>query len=99
MTGDGRNATNPYRVRVRGAWYWVDPTAAQNAIEPSDTVIVYPVSGDAVLAVLDSVPSSSSSGKTSPDGAFAFASLDGEHFTVAVRDIAAIHLAALDDEQ
>jgi hypothetical protein len=88
---------NPYRVRVRGAWYWVDPTVPLEGIEPADTVIVYPVSGEAVLAVLRSAPSADR--ERSPDGAFTFVSLDGEPFTVAARDIAAIHLAALDDEQ
>jgi hypothetical protein len=32
-------------------------------------------------------------------GTLAFASLDGERFEVAQTDVAALHLAAVDDEQ
>jgi len=88
-TRDGRTATAPYRVRVAGTWYWVDPTLAASTIAPGDTVIVYPVAGDAVLAVLR---------PPSPD-ALAFTTLGGERFEVPERDIATMHLAAVDPEQ
>jgi len=51
---DGRNAKQPYRVRVGGVWYWVDPTVPASEIEPGDTVVIYPVDGGATFAVLRS---------------------------------------------
>lgn len=87
---DGRNATQAYRVRVGGTWYWVDPTVPVPELEPGDTVVVYPADGAAALASLQSAPR----GET-----VAFSSLDGERFEMPARDIAALHLAAVDDEQ
>ena len=84
---DGRNATRPYRVRVGGTWYWVDPVA-RDAIEPGDTVVIYS-QGEAALAILQSA----AGGDT-----IAFTSLAGERFTLPARDIV-LHLAAVDDEQ
>jgi hypothetical protein len=89
MVRDGRAAQEPYRVRVGGTWYWVDPTVPQQAIEPGDTVLIYPVAGDPALAVLQSPPRDD----------VVFASLEGNRFTVARDDIAALHLAAVDDVQ
>lgn len=86
---DGRNATQPYRARVSGIWYWVDPAAA-HAIEPGDTVVIYPAEGEPALAVLQSAAGGDP---------VAFSSLDGERFDMAARDIAVLHLAAVDDEQ
>lgn len=86
---DGRKATQPYRVRVGGTWYWVDPAAA-HAIEPGDTVVIYPAAGAASLAILQSAPAADP---------LAFASLEGERFHMPAGDIAALHLAAVDDEQ
>lgn len=88
MTQDGRHATQPYRVRAGSVWYWVDPTVPRAAIEPGDTVVVYPLGGQAVVATLQPHPAG---------GALAFASPQGERFEVAARDIAALHLAAVDD--
>src|SRR5882757_6263750 len=89
MARDGRNATQAYRVRVGGTWYWVDPTVP-GAIEPGDMVVIYSTHRDATLAVLQSafVP-----------GETVFATLEGERFTLAAGDISALHLAAVDDEQ
>jgi hypothetical protein len=87
---DGRNATQPYRVRVGGVWYWVDPAVPPADIEPGDTVVLYPADGAAALAILQSAPG----GET-----VAFSSLEGEGFALPARDIAALHLAAIDDEQ
>ena len=87
---DGRNATQAYRVRVGGTWYWVDPTAPRDAIEPGDTVVIYPADGAAALAVLQS---------TTGGDTIAFASLEGECFELPARDVAALHLAAVDDDQ
>jgi hypothetical protein len=86
---DGRHATQPYRARVGTAWYWIDPTAPAAAIELGDLVIIYPVSGDATLATFQSRSAES----------IEFAALDGERFTAPVRDIAALHLAAVDEDQ
>jgi hypothetical protein len=89
---DGRSATQPYRVRVGGTWYWVDPTVPRDAIEPGDTVVIYPADGEATLAVLQGAPG--------PEAvAFAFASLDGARFDMPAGAIAALHIAAVDDEQ
>jgi len=90
MARDGRNATQPYRVRVGGTWYWVDPTVPPGEIEPGDTVVIYPSQGDATLAVLQSAFA---------PGEAVFATLEGERFTLAAGDISALHLAAVDDEQ
>jgi hypothetical protein len=90
---DGRTATKPYRVRVGPTWYWVDPAVPRGAMEAGDTVIVYPVSGDAMLAILDDIKS----GDTA--GAIGFSSLEGERFEMAPEDIAALHLTAVDEVQ
>lgn len=93
---DGRTASGPYRVRVGGVWYWVDPTVPRSAMESGDIVIVYPVSGDAVLAILqnglkpEELPIS---------GAIGFSSLEGERFQMPPDDIAALHLTAVDEVQ
>jgi hypothetical protein len=90
MTQDGRTGRQPYRVRVAGTWYWVDPTVPPKDIEPGDTVLIYPVAGDPALAILQS--------PLGGDEAV-FASLEGDGFTVARNDIAALHLAGIDDVQ
>lgn len=94
-TDSGRAATQPYRVRVGGVWYWVDPTVPREAIEPGDTVIMY-AGGEAHLAVLDSAWP-----KDQPDGAapVMFSALQGGRFELPARDIAAVHLAAVDEQQ
>jgi hypothetical protein len=90
---DGRTATLPYRVRVGGVWYWVDPTVPRSALEPGDIVIVYPVSGDPVLAILqDDI-------KSAAAGAVGLSSLEGECFEMPLADIAALHLTAVDEVQ
>ena len=94
MTTDGRSATQPYRVRVGDVWYWVDPTVPVTAIEPGDTVVVYPVGGDATLAILQTPFDGSPNARPA-----AFSTLEGEHFAAPRRDIAALHLAARDEEQ
>lgn len=86
---DGRNATQAYRVRVGGTWYWVDPAAPRDAIEPGDIVVIYPAEGEPALAILQGAH-----GDT-----LAFSSLEGERFEMPARDVAALHLAAVDDEQ
>jgi len=86
---DGRNATQAYRVRVGGTWYWVDPAVPREAIEPGDTVVIYPAEGAAALAVLQSA----TGGDT-----LAFASLEGERFELPAREVAALHLAAVDED-
>jgi hypothetical protein len=60
------------------------------AIEPGDTVVIYPAVGAPAFAVLQS-----------PLGndPIAFASLEGERFEMPAREVAALHLAAVDDEQ
>jgi hypothetical protein len=88
---DGRNAKQPYRVRVGGVWYWVDPTVPAEKFEPGDMVVIYPVNDGATFAVLRS-------GFTTDKPVY-FASLEGEAFELAARDIAALHLAAVDDDQ
>ena len=87
---DGRDATQPYRVRAGETWYWVDPTVPRDAIEPGDTVVVYPAGGHAVIAIVQQHPGG---------GPVAFANLEGESFEVPLRDIDAMHLAAVDDQQ
>jgi hypothetical protein len=92
MTRDGRNASKPYRVRAGGTWYWVDPSVPASAIEPGDTVILYPASGDAHVAVLQRRADTT-------EGPMVFAVPDGERFDVEPRDIAVLHLAAVDEDQ
>jgi hypothetical protein len=89
MTTDGRHATQPYRVRAGTVWYWVDPTVPAAQIEPGDTVVLYPVDGHAVVAILQHHGRS----------ALALSTPQGECCEIARRDIAALHLAAVDDEQ
>jgi hypothetical protein len=95
---DGRNATTPYRVRVAGTWYWVDPTVPPGSIEPGDTVLVYSAGGEAHLAVLQSpfTPATDEIGGARP---VVFSSLEGEPFALPARAVAALHLAALDEQQ
>jgi hypothetical protein len=92
MATDGRTASKPYRVKAGGIWYWVDPTVPAGAIEPGDIVIVYPVMGDAALAMLQGP-------LAPPTGEVALSNLEGESFSVPARDIAAVHLAAVDEQQ
>jgi hypothetical protein len=87
---DGRHQTEPYRVRAGSVWYWVDPSVPADTIEPGDTVVVYPVGGHAVVAILQDPQGR---------GALAFTTPEGERFEVEKRDIAALHLAAVDDQQ
>jgi len=87
---DGRNATQAYRVRVGGTWYWVDPAVLRDAIEPGDTVVIYPADGAAALAVLQNATGG---------GTIAFSSLEGERFELPAGDVAALHLAAVDEDQ
>ena len=61
-----------------------------SALEPGDTVLLYPVSGDTHVAELRS--------RTDAEPV-AFASPDGARFEVPARDIAALHLAAVDENQ
>jgi hypothetical protein len=86
---DGRNASEPYRVRAGGVWYWVDP-AARN-IEPGDTVVVYPMDGEAHVVTLHSPWPTA--------GPASFSTPQGERFTLAAVEVAALHLAVEDDEQ
>jgi hypothetical protein len=88
---DGRTATQAYRVRIGPTWYWVDPAVPAADLEAGDTVVIYPVNGPAHLAVLQS--------KFDPATGAGFTSLAGERFHVAAADIAALHLAAVDDVQ
>jgi hypothetical protein len=90
---DGRSASKPYRVRVGGVWYWVDPTVPRGALAAGDILIVYPVSGDAVLAILQQDIASAAA------GAVGLASLEGERFAMPLGEIAALHLAAVDEVQ
>jgi len=89
MTG-GRDATKPYRVRAGGTWYWVDPSVPASALEPGDTVVLYPVSGEPLVAELQS---------RADAAPVAFAGADGARFAVTAQDIAALHLAAVDEDQ
>ena len=93
---DGRTASKPYRVRVGGVWYWVDPTVPQSAMEPGDIVIVYPAAGDPVLAILQQ---DLKSPEVAAAGAIALSSLEGARFTMPLDDIAALHLTAVDEVQ
>src|SRR6476620_11616202 len=89
MTKDGRNATQAYRVRVGGTWYWVDPAVPAADLAPGDTVVIYSHS-EVSLAVLQSA--------LVPGSDVDFATLEGEGFTLPADDIA-LHLAAVDDVQ
>ena len=91
MTQDGRNATKPYRVRAGGVWYWVDSSVPARDIEPGDSVVLYPASGEPAVAVLQSHGDIG-------DVPLRFMA-DDESFEVPARDIAALHLAAIDDVQ
>ena len=84
---DGRDAASPYRVRADGVWYWADPRFPRDEIEAGDTVVVYPVNGDAVVAILQGQET----------GAMTFTSPQGETFDVDPRDIAVMHLATVDE--
>lgn len=87
---DGRHEETPYRVRVGATWYWVEPRAPREDIEPGDTVVVYPVNGDAVVAIMQD----DDGGDT-----LSFANLDGTPFDMKPDDIAAMHLAAVDEQR
>jgi hypothetical protein len=89
---DGRDAIAPYRVRAGGTWYWVDPTVPADALEAGDTVVIYPVEGEPQLAALQ--------GPFNPgqSGAAIFTSLAGERFELPAEVVAALHLAAEDEE-
>ena len=93
---DGRTASKPYRVRVGGVWYWVDPTVPRSAMEPGDIIIVYPVTGDPVLAILQQDINATEVAAT---GAVGLSSLEGESFAMPLDDIAALHLTAVDEVQ
>jgi hypothetical protein len=93
---DGRTATKPYRVRVGGVWYWVDPAVLRSALEPGDVVLVYPVTGDPVLAILRQ---DINAPEVAAAGAVGLSSLEGEGFAMALDEIAALHLTAVDDVQ
>src|SRR5437763_1137119 len=93
---DGRTATKPYRVRVGGVWYWVDPAVPRSALEAGDVILVYPVSGDPVLAILRQ---DINAAEVAAAGAVALSSREGESFTVPLDEIAALHLTAVDDVQ
>ena len=90
MTQDGRTATQPYRVRVGGTWYWVDPTVPRQDLEPGDMVLIY-CGSEAALAILQS--------PLAQGEAVSFRSPQGETFQVAAAEIAALHLAAVDEVQ
>lgn len=92
---DGRSATKPYRVRVGTVWYWVDPSVPTSAIEPGDTVIIYPTGGAPTLAILQTRLNVLAEAVVTVE----FSSLEGERFAVARADIAALHLAAVDEQQ
>jgi len=72
---------------VGGTWYWVDPTSRE--FEPDDTVLVYTRDGQAALAVLRGPLAETT----------LFSSLEGETFELGRADIAALHLAAVDEVQ
>ena len=93
---DGRTASQPYRVRVGGVWYWVDPTVPRSAMEPGDIVIVYPLSGDPVLAILQQDINSLA---VAAAGTIGLSSLEGERFAMMLDDVAALHLTAVDETQ
>jgi hypothetical protein len=95
MTPDACNATQPYRVRAGGVWYWVDPTVPRSVIEPGDTVIVYSVHGDAHVLAFRGGGRDDAGAQT----AVLFAAPDGAAFEMAPAEVAAVHLAALDEDQ
>ena len=88
---DGRNATQAYRVRVGDHWYWVDPSVARDTIETGDAVVVYPTDDEAFLATV-LIPFSEAGDSV------ALATLEGQHFRFPLARIAAVHLAAVDEE-
>jgi len=88
---DGRDAKEAYRVRVGGTWYWVDPRVPATDLEAGDIVVIHPVNGAAYLAVLQS--------KFDAAADLQLASLEGERFGIAAGEIAALHLAAVDEVQ
>jgi hypothetical protein len=88
---DGRTAAQPYRVRVGDIWYWVDPTVPQDELELGDTVIIYPEVGDATLGILQN--------RSDATALIEFVTLEGDSFSLPARDIAALHLAVIDDVQ
>ena len=91
-----RTATKPYRVRVGGVWYWVDPAVLRSALEPGDVILVYPVTGDPVLAILQQ---DINAPEVAAAGAVALSSLEGERFAMPLVEIAALHLTAVDEVQ
>jgi hypothetical protein len=95
-SSDGRNATKPYRVRVGSVWYRVDPAVLRSALEPGDVILVYPVTGDPVLAILQQ---DINAPEVAAAGAVGLSSLEGEHFAMPLDEIAALHLTAVDDVQ
>ena len=58
--------------------------------QPIEYTVVYPAGGHAVVAIVQQLH-----GRDAPT----FANLQGELFEVKLRDIAAMHLAAVDDQQ
>jgi len=90
---EGRRATQPYRIRAGNVWYWVDPTVAPVRIGPGDTVVLYAVSGDASVATLQS--------RLGAGGIeeLTFSMPEGRTLHGSARNIAALHLVAIDDEQ
>ena len=76
------------RAGTLGSTQYQTPPARD--IEPGDSVVLYPVSGEAAVAVLQSRPDT--------NAPFRFTA-DDESFQVDGRDIAALHLAAVDDVQ
>ena len=93
---DGRTASKPYRVRVGGVWYWVDPAVPRSALEPGDVILVYPVTGDPVLAILQQ---DINAAEVAVAGAVGLSSLEGEGFAMPLDEIAALHLTAVDNVQ
>jgi len=95
-TEDGRSANRPYRVRVGGVWYWVDPAVPRSAMEAGDTVLIYPAAGEPALAILQDAPEPTDRAAAQTIG---FSSLEGERFTLPLADILALHLTAVDEVQ
>ena len=95
-SSDGRNATKPYRVRVGGVWYWVDPAVPRSALEPGDVILVYPVTGDPVLTILQQ---DINAAEVAAAGTVGLSNLEGERFTMPLEEIEALHLTAVDEVQ
>ena len=95
VADEARRATQPYRVRAGKVWYWVDPTVPADTTEPGDTVVIYRVLAEASVAMLQSRRGDPKTAEQS----VTFSTLDGEYFSVPARDVAALHLAVVDDEQ